>query len=277
MSFRNGRSGFTHKSGIKVKEVLSNGKVSKLKGGDSDETFLVRYGRNKFVLRIYKTNKEADYYSLIHKRLSRYKFLPKLCYKEKNRLLFEYIQGRDCKKSDALKVAYQVGRICAAINQLKISDIYGQKIYSFKHAINIINRHRFFSEDDIIRLRKRYLELKSKANLKMAIDFDDVYAENFRIRKGKVYLVDIEGFERKFKGAGVAKSFLRWFKTPKQRAKFKRGYESIASMKFLKDNTLQFLYLNFIIFNIIYRLKRQKEMNRKDVNRLLTILSGKKI
>src|SRR3989338_7736052 len=111
-----------------MKHVLKKGEISNLEGGDSEETFLVTYLGKKFVLRKYETVKEANYYASIHKKLEKYDILPKLHYKEKNKLLFEYIEGRDCKKRDALKFAYQVGRICGAINSLKIKT----RLFKFK-------------------------------------------------------------------------------------------------------------------------------------------------
>jgi len=259
-----------------MKNILKKGKITKLEGGDSEETFLIKHKGRKFVLRIYETEKEANYYDLIYKKLEKYNIFPKLYYKEKNKLLFEYIEGRDCKKSDALKVAFQVGRICALINGLNIKKRLF-KLKPLRHAINIFRKNKSFKEYQLNQIERRYDRLKNNSHQPIALDFDDVYPQNFRLRKGKIYLVDIEDINYKFKGAGIAKSFIRWFRTPKQRLNFRRGYESIVSMKFLSKKYLQFLYFNFLIFNMVYNIKKDKELNKKDFKLLMVILSGDEI
>lgn len=268
-----------------MKHILKRSKISKLSGGDSEETFLVEYGRDKFVLRVYETIKEADYNSLIHSKLKKYGFLPKLFYQEKNKLLFEYIEGRDCKKSDALKVAEQVGKICARINQLKIKGSkYAEK--NIVSCLQLLKDYRFINEKQKEFLEKKYFELKKKSKPKISMDFDDIYPENFRLRDGKVYLVDFEGFEPKIKGRGIGKGFLRWFRTPAQRKRFKKGYSSVTSSRFLTEDYLQFLYLCFTIFIIVYKIKstmrhpdirKKKEINPSDLQRLKKFIEGKRI
>ena len=73
-------------------------------------------------------------------------------------------------------------------------------------------------------IKNLYISLKKKINPSIKLDANDVYPENFRLRNGKVYLVDIEAIKPLFRGHGIAKSFVRWFKTLEQRKKFKEGY-----------------------------------------------------
>jgi len=259
-----------------MKYVLKEGKISKLEGGDSGQTYLVNHNKKKFVLREYENEKAADYYVMVHKKLQQYGFFPNLYYKEKNKILFEYIDGRDCKKSDALKVAYQVGKICATINKLKLRSV-DKDSKNVNYALELFRKNNFLNEEDIRALEVRYETMRNKLKPKLTVEFDDVYAENFRLRKGKVYLVDIEDIDYKYQGRGIGKAFLRWFKTKKQRQKFKQGYESIASMKFVTEDYLQFLYLNFLTFSLAYKVKNRKNINPKDKIRLIKIINGEKI
>lgn len=259
-----------------MKHILKQGVISKLEGGDSGETFLVKFAGKSFVLRKYETKKEADYNILIHKKLKKYGFFPELYYQEGNNVLFEYIKGRNCKKSDALSVAKQVGKICARINQLKINSVdYEEK--NVASRLKILQNKSIVSREQAVLLEKKYVELKRKVKPKIAIDFDDIYPENFRLKKGRIYLVDIEGFELKIKGRGIGKGFLRWFKTPMQRERFKRGYASVASLGFLTKAYLQFLYLDFTIKNIAYKIRRKKEMRADDLDRLLRFINNKRV
>ncbi|MDP3882283.1 MAG: hypothetical protein Q8Q31_05390 [Nanoarchaeota archaeon] len=259
-----------------MKHIIHKGNISKLRGGDSEETFLVRYCGKKFVLRIYEDRKTADYYVKVHKKLSKHGFLPALYYQEKNKILVEYIEGRNCKKSDALKVAAQIGKICALINQLRIKE-NRQKEKEISHLLHRIESNGLITDKESDYLENKYNLLKIKVKPKLAIDFDDVYPENFRLRRGKVYLVDLEGFETKIMGSGIGKAFLRWFKTSKQRRKFRRGYASIASARFLTKEYLQFLYLNFTISIIAYKVKRNQKINPRDRDRLFQFIDSQVI
>lgn len=119
------------------------------------------------------------------------------------------------------------------------------------------------------------MSLKKKVHPKIKLDANDVYPENFRLRKRKVYLVDIEAIRPLFKGQGIAKSFVRWFKTPKQREKFKEGYASVNSINFLTGDYLKFLYLNFFIRSIAIKLRLNTKLNPEDLKRLNLLLEGK--
>ncbi len=259
-----------------MEHILKEGKISKLKGGDSGETFLVEYRKKKFVLRNYETKGEAEYYLLICKKLKQYGFLPEICYQEGNKILFEYIKGRDCRKSDAFKVAEQVGKICARINRLSIQK-NRCKEKSVTSRLQLLRDKGLIDEKQATFLEKRYFQLKKRARPSIAVEFTDVYPENFRLRDGKVYLVDLEGFEKMIKGRGIGKAFLRWFRTPLQRKRFRKGYSSIASTGFLTEEYLQFLYLDFTIFIVSYKLKRRKEINPKDLQRLHDLTEGKTV
>ena len=107
------------------------------------------------------------------------------------------------------------------------------------------------------------------------MDANDVYPENFRLRKEKVYFVDIEAIKPLFRGHGIAKSFIKWFKTNKQREKFKEGYKSAASLNFLTKDYLQFLYLNYFMRSIAIKLRLKIKLNPRDITKFNLLLEGK--
>jgi len=259
-----------------VKHIINNGKISKLEGGESGETFLVKYSGKKFVLRRYQTKKEADYYVSVYNKLKKYGFLPDLYFHEDKDILMEYISGRDCKKSDALKVAEQVGRICALISKLKIRSIFN-KNKPLEPLLDIMKIKGIIGESSSQSLIKEYYGLKKRVKPKLSIDYDDVHPQNFRLRNGRVYLVDLEEFDLNFKGAGIAKSFLRWFKTDFERKNFLRGYAEISSPDFLTQDYLKFLYLRFTIYIVAYKIKKNLDINPNDLDRLFRFINGKEV
>ena len=98
-------------------KAFKEGAVKSLEGGDTKHTFLLTYRDKKYILRKFSSKKDADYYLSICKRLLKHNFLPKLHYQKGKSCLFEYIEGRDCNKLDASRIARQVGRICGVINK----------------------------------------------------------------------------------------------------------------------------------------------------------------
>jgi hypothetical protein len=259
-----------------MKHILEKGEISHLKGGESRETFLLQYRGKKFVLRRYETKKEADYISRIYKNLKEYKILPQIYYQNGKDLLIEYIDGRNCRKSDTSKVAEQIGRICALINTLRIKGIKSRE-REFESCIDILRKHRIIDKNASECLKKRYLSYRKELKPERVIDFDDVYPKNFRLRRGRAYLVDLEDFEVKIKGSCIGKAFLRWFKKPLQRKRFLDGYSSVSSSDFLTEEYMQFLYLNFTLYIVSYKLKYNKPINPKDLRRLHELSKGKKI
>lgn len=252
---------------------MKEGVVKKLEGGDTNHTFLLTHDNKKYILRKFSTKKEADYYIKICKKLSKHGFLPKIYYQKGRRALFEYIEGRDCNKEDAARVAGQVGRICGQINKLNNEVKYDsdKRFYSY---VATLKREKLIDGKKELSVKNMYFSLKKKLRPKIALDANDVYPENFRLRKGKVYLVDIEAIKPLFQGHGIAKSFIRWFKTPEQRRKFKQGYHSIRSINFLTEDYLKFLYLNFFVRSIAIRLRLKVELNQRDIERLNLLLEG---
>ncbi len=93
-------------------------------------------------------------------------------------------------KEDALRVAQQVGRICGLINKLK-NEVYYDADSRFFSYIETIKRKKLIDGEKASNIKNLYISLKKKVRPKIKLDTNDVYPENFRLRKRKVYLVDI--------------------------------------------------------------------------------------
>ena len=90
-------------------KALKEGTIKSLDGGDTKHTFLLTYETKKYILRKFSSKKDANYYLSICKKLLKYNFLPKFYYQSGRKVLFEYIEGRDCNKKDASRAGtYQV-------------------------------------------------------------------------------------------------------------------------------------------------------------------------
>lgn len=254
-----------------ILNAFNEGTIKSLEGGDTKHAFLLTYENKKYILRKFSSKKDADHYLSICKKLLKHHFLPKYYHQKGKDVLFEYIEGRDCNKKDASKVAGQVGEICGFVNKLnnKIQYNADKRFFSY---IEDLKKANMINKEKASKIKSLYISLKKKVKPKIKLDANDVYPENFRLNKGKVYLVDIEAIKPLFQGHGIAKSFIRWFKTPKQRKKFKEGYKSVNSIKFLTEEYLQFLYLNFFMRSIAIKLRLKTTLNPQDIIRLNSLL-----
>jgi hypothetical protein len=263
-----------------MKHILDTGEMRELlsddgSGGWSKEKYLVKYKNQKYALRRCKNQSFADYYSKIHRKLKKHGFLPKLLYSEDIDLVFEYIEGRDCVKADADSVAYRVGKICGLTNQIRKDEVYDLDSKFFKAAKYLIDK-KVIEKEKYSKLKNRYYELRPK-KLTFKTDIRDINPDNFRLKGDKIYLVDLEAIETNLKGGCFAKAYIRWFKTPEQRQKFKEGYGSVMSTKFLTNQYVQFLLLNYLIINTCSKIRRGKSYSKLRKERINILIRGRSI
>jgi len=260
-----------------MKDILKHGKIVPITseqggGGLTREVHLIRYNGKKYVLRKCATKERADLYEKLTKKFEKYGFLPKFLGRYKNNLFFEYLPGRDLREKDALKYSREIGRICGIVNREKL-DMKGKFNYNrkFIKKIDFLLDKKVIDKEKYDFIAKKYKEIRRKINLKLGFDLGDVDPNNFRLSKGKIYFVDIEGLNIRLIGVGFAKPLLRWFKTSKQRQNFFRGYNSVISSKFINKDYLQFFYLYFLVNNTFskYNNKRSYASNLRRINRLL--------
>ncbi len=253
------------------RKILKNSDISVLPGGDSKRVFLVRDVKEKFVLRKFEDTKTRTVYEKLCKRLKNYDFLPKVYFAEGKTILFEYIEGRDCKKSDALLVAEQIGSICAYVNSIKPMTS-SNRDQDFLRYANKLRTKKVITLDQMNELISTYHKLKTKLKPKLVMDANDVYSQNFRLRKGKVYFVDIEAIMSFYKGQGIAKGFRKFFKTNVQQKKFLKGYEKVSSTNFLTEDYWKFLNIVFLARSLCFGLIFDKELREKDFDKLKQLM-----
>lgn len=257
----------SHKHLLKQKaEIL----VPEHGGGMSKEVHLINFNKERYILRKCQNKKRADRYQEISIELKKYNILPKLLYRDKNKLLFEYIKGRDLKLKDANKVAYEIGKICGIVTKIKIGHKYNFNEKFYKKLIYLKNR-KVLTNLEFRQIKEKYKKLIRKIKPQLRVEIDDITPNNFRLSKGKIYLVDIEAIKYQPKGICFGKSFLKWFKTPKQKEKFQRGFNSVSSSRFLNKQYQEFIYLYFLINNIYGKVKRGDsiDINLKRINQLI--------
>ncbi|MFW6283475.1 MAG: hypothetical protein ACOC1P_05490, partial [Minisyncoccales bacterium] len=178
-----------------MKEILNKGKIKRLlpdenKGALSNETFIINYKNKKYVLRKCKDIDKAKEYENYPKYFEKYNILPRFLYRDKNNLVLEFIEGRDCTKQDADSVAEQVGEIAGIINSKKIKTNldFNKKFIS---ALSELKEKKVISNKEFNLIKKRYNELLKKINPLTGLDAADIVPANFRLNNGKVFLVDL--------------------------------------------------------------------------------------
>lgn len=280
-----------------MKHILKKGEITLLMpdeetgGGLSGEVHLVTYDNKKYVVRRCIKISIAKEYENISKRFRKYKFLPKFLGRFGKDVLFEYIEGRDLTKIESLKSLEQMGKIAGYINKVKIkgdvSTRFNKQLKELstggykltpKEQIKLkrAKNKKFkvvLNGEQIKKIKRVYNLLKKKLNPTLALDINDVSPNNFRIdKRGKIYLVDIEGIKPRIKGFGFAKFFLKFGKTSQRKKAYLRGYKSVNSSGYLTEEYLDFIFINFYIQKILYNIKIFDKDYKKTLKSLNQIL-----
>ncbi|OGJ17916.1 hypothetical protein A3K73_02825 [Candidatus Pacearchaeota archaeon RBG_13_36_9] len=263
-----------------MKNVIEQGEIAKLRsdsgvGGISGEMHLVRHDGKKYALRICLDEKRAEDYSALYYNMEKHGFFPKLLYREGKHFLFEFIEGRDCTLKDGPEIAYEVGKIFALVNSIPTDNLKtlnaDKKFFS---DLDFLLKQGIIDNEKHEEIKQLHEALRGKADLKMAAEISDCIPSNFRISNGKVFLVDIEAIRYRFKGRGIAKAFLRWFKKNEERTKFIEGYSSVAPVDFLTESHLKFSYLYYLVINTRFKLETKKTYS-ENLKQLDLLLKGK--
>lgn len=234
-----------------MKHILEKGEIKELfsdsgEGGWSKEVHIVNYNGEKYVLRRCRSLERAKDFEFLFKKFEKYDFLPKLYGRFENDLLMEYIEGRDLRKKELSKTFEQIGRICAIVNKQDVKQKPSLKFDDWlkKGAGNVLEKAK------TRKVRRLYSCLEKRVKVKSTWDCGDLNPDNFRLRKGKVYLVDIDSVIKVVRGYGLGKGLTKWFKSPKQKQAFKKGYSKISSVSFLTEEYEDYVVLYFLIHEI---------------------------
>ncbi|MBI2044094.1 hypothetical protein HYT24_01900 [Candidatus Pacearchaeota archaeon] len=181
------------------------------------------------------------------------------------------------KKDKNIKFLHDIGKISAHINKIKKE---GNDNVRFNRHIKELVTGKYIQTDKIMmrKLKDRYKEkldkrrikpllnnyevnkikmvyqiLKKRVKPEFVLDINDTSPANFRLRRGKIYFVDIEAIKGRWKGLGIAKGFIQWITSEKEQNAFKKGYESISSMNFFTEDYKDFIYINFLVQALSYK------------------------
>ena len=178
-----------------ISQILENGKIKSMTHGfgigSTGEAHLAVLDDKKYLLRICPDKKTTKKYWGYYRKFKKYNFLPKLLEIRGRYMLFEFIEGRTAYEKDSPKVIYQVGKICAIINNYKVDKGYKRK-KSFAEKLQEIKNKKIISRELLAKVEGEYKQLDKKVKLKNSLDAGDVTNDNFIVnQKGKVYFVDI--------------------------------------------------------------------------------------
>jgi len=278
-----------------MKHALKKGKIEILLperdgGGLTGEVHTLEYEGQKFLLRRCQSLERAEHYEEMSRRFERYGFLPKYLGRVGRDVFYEFIEGRDLRNTERLDYIREVGRIISLINSHNFEGYYTYQLDIFlgeletgrynnlgKVAIAREKRDVRFKPGKLIssewrkRVENKLQELRSNKEIKIVYDCTDPTPPNFRVRKGKVYLVDIDSIKPCYKGMGVSKFFNQWGKTRGKREAFRRGYGN-KKMEFYSGEYRDFIDLNFLVKRLWFTYqvgKEGQEITRAKIEEIL--------
>lgn len=272
-----------------MKEILKKGDISQiiLEGGGAltGEVHLLGYKEKKYILRKCLTLKRAKFYEEIESKLGKYGFLPKILKRQGRKILYEYVKGRHLKRNEKMEIFGELGKIVGRINTVKSQKMrtrFDENLKNlltgrFKPDIKIRMRRKrsnikkmpkkIINGEQYSLLKKIHKNLMEKTKAQVTWDPSDITVTNFILKKNKVYLVDIDSIKPALKGYGIAKFFDNWAKTPQRQKAFKKGYESILSMKYLDKIYEELINLEFLIQRLNWHNHVGRDMS-KDLKKL---------
>ena len=283
-----------------MKHILEEGQLSILlpegEGGAlSGEVHLVKHNGKKYVVRRCSNLSKAKYYESISEKLEQNGFLPKFLGRFGKDVLYEFIEGRDLRRDEKSFVFEQLGEIGAFVNKQEITAnpnlkfnktlrelvsgkyIASPKVLMRRKRSQIRKKPRsVLSSKEASEIKKLYFYLMKDTKAQIRMDISDFVPGNFRIRKGKVYLVDIESIKPAIKGMGVAKCFRGFCNTKERKELFIKGYTNISSIDFLNEAYLDLCHLLFAVQALHFKVQVNRDY-KEDLEKIETLLKKYKI
>jgi len=149
---------------------------------------LLEYGSSKAVLRECVDKGTADKYCFFGVHLNG--FLPQILRREGSRVYYEYLNGRDCVREDADRVALQIGRISGFVRRIPPFGCNFEPDKEFQRASDYLEGHIGW---DMSWARKMYSKLRARIEPIFGTDLNDIIPSNFRLVGERVYLIDVHG------------------------------------------------------------------------------------
>ncbi|MBT7238087.1 hypothetical protein HN865_04495 [Candidatus Woesearchaeota archaeon] len=267
-----------------MKKILKGGKIKLLLpegegGGLTGETHLVEYDHQKYVLRKCETLSKSRYYEHLSKKFEKYGFFPKFLGRLGKNVFFEYIEGRDLRSNEEkTEYLFEIGKILGIINKFsfenKFENLFNKQLKELTSGVyvpslkvlmarekrNIRKKpKKVLTDKQYKEILKCFKKLKKELNPKIVYECTDPMPGNFRVRKNKIYLVDIESIKPRYKGLGMNKFILEWGKTPLKKNKFIEGYNQHSSLSYFTDEYKKFIDLNFLIQRLNFQVQTGKD------------------
>lgn len=267
-----------------MKKVLKEGEIKLLLpegvgGGLTGETHLIKHDNKKYVLRKCEAFSKARYYEHLSNKFEKYGFFPKLIERIGKNVFFEYIEGRDLKhKGEKAQYIEQIGKILGTINKFEFENKIGNlflrqvkecasgnynpslKVLAARKRRNIIKKpKKVLTDKQAKEILKKFYKFKKKLNPKIVYECTDPMPGNFRVKKDKIYLVDIESIKPRYKGLGISKFLLEWGKTSLKKKKFIEGYKKMNSLNFFDEEYKKFIDLNFLMQRLNFQVQTGKD------------------
>lgn len=245
----------------------------------SGEAHLLCAGRAKYVLRRCADRSKALSYERLSGKFGRYGFLPSILERSGSDVIYEYIEGRDLVgRWECLANIAAVGRILGILNSHSFHGAFHDGAsrqleelssgnYEPSVKVTAARRRRGVTEkpDRILDAREAggilscYERLRGMARPTVSYDCSDPTPGNFRLRRGKVYLTDVESILPRYRGYGVWKFFREWGRSASQKGAFMEGYRRVGNPSFLTSEYEAFIELAFLIKKLNFEAQTGKE------------------
>jgi len=263
-------------------------------GGLTGETHLLKVDNQKFVLRKCADLDKANFYKKMSDKFEKKEFFPKLIDKKGKNVLYEFIKGRDLRgKKERLDNIEEVGKILAVINKGKFkgkfSDPFKTQIKELKTGkytpslkVKIAREKRnittkpkkLLTESQAKEILGYHKSKKVELRPETVYDCGDPTPGNFRLRNGKVYLVDIDSIKPRYKGFGISKFFLEWGKTKNKQERFIKGYKSKNKIDFLTKEYKNFIDLIFLVQRLNFQAQTGKD-TKETYEKIISLIQKK--
>jgi len=198
-----------------------------------------------YKLRVFPSTKMAEKQESIVQLVS--KIFPKFYGRDRNYLLFEFLDARTISKDENPDIFLRIGEMCGEVNNIK-ADGNAKKDLE-EHYYTVIEsflKKGIISSEDLRRILMVYKKLLCEIQYKVVLSIMDIQFANFMLdSQNKLYFVDEDGIDYNIQGYGFDTFSDKFDK--KQIKYFFKGYNSVNSIKFYdKDYEKLVIFLHLV-------------------------------
>lgn len=169
--------------------------------------------------------------------------LPKFYGRDRNYLLFEYLQGRMLTRNEKPEIIFQLGKMCGEANKFKADIAEKRKFVEYYYSvIKSFFKRKLINFKEYRNILKTYEFLLKKIKHEVVLGITDMWLPNFLLAsQNRVFLVDELALDYNIQG--YVFMLLSRLCSKEQEKLFFKGYASVNSIKFLSPT-----YKKLIIF-----------------------------